>query len=263
MPDCQIIDPLVTPYVDGELPDRERARVDEHLHRCPPCEARVVAERAVRDLIRERRRDLERDCASPALRKTCAGLARLDARTDAVGDARVSPVAITWGWTTRFAPFAAAAALVLIVSGAFLYRLTDVSTRVMAAELTADHVKCFAMNRMLRPSDEPSIVRRSMASLFGWPVRLPENPERAGLELVGGRPCLYGEGRVAHLMYRHNGAPVSVFMLPGTVRPEEVVEVMGHEAAVWSSGSRTFVLITREPRDQMQQMVSFVRASLE
>ena len=38
---------------------------------------------------------------------------------------------------------------------------------------------------------------------------------------------------------------------------------MGHEAAVWSSGSRTFVLITRESRDEVQQMASFVQASLQ
>jgi anti-sigma factor RsiW len=266
MPDCHSIDPLVTPYVDGELADADRVRVDQHLHRCPPCHARVAAERAVRDLIRERRRQLERECAPPALRTTCAALAAQTGPRDAWpggGRAPVRTVDIARRWTATLAGLAAAAVLVLFVGGAFLYRLTDSSARVMAAELTADHVKCFAMNGVVRPNDEPSAVQSAMLSLFGWPVRLPDPAAYAGLELVGARPCLYGEGRVAHLMYRHHGTPVSVFMLPGTVRPEEVVEVMGHEAAVWSSGSRTFVLIAREPRDDVQQIASFVRASLE
>ena len=36
------IDPLVTPFVDGELPDADRRLVDEHLRACPPCHARVA-----------------------------------------------------------------------------------------------------------------------------------------------------------------------------------------------------------------------------
>ena len=73
---------------------------------------------------------------------------------------------------------------------------------------------------------------------------------------------MYGEGRIAHIMYRHNGHPVSVFMLPKTSRAEALVDVMGHEAAVWSIGDRTFVLIAREPRGEVQRMASFVHAGL-
>jgi anti-sigma factor RsiW len=272
MPDCQTIDPFVTPYIDGALPDADRARVEDHLRRCPPCHSRVAAERAVRDLIHGRKHDLERECASPALKKACAGMfgrplvvsGDRDRGAPGAGGprARPRPDALLAAWAARFAPSALAATLVLVVGGAFLYRVTESSARLMAAELTADHVKCFAMNRMLQTDDTPSDVRRSMESHFGWTLQLPENPQRAGLELVGARPCLYGEGRVAHIMYRHNGVPVSVFMLPDSVRPQEVVEVMGHEAAVWSSGSRTFVLIAHESRDAVQQMASFVQASL-
>jgi hypothetical protein len=51
-------------------------------------------------------------------------------------------------------------------------------------------------------------------------------------------------------------------MLPDSVRPQELLDVMGHEAAVWSSGGRTFVLIAREPRDEVERMASFIQASL-
>ena len=100
-----------------------------------------------------------------------------------------------------------------------------------------------------------------MASGFDWQMHLPEHAERAGLELVGARPCLYGEGRVAHIMYRHNGHPVSIFMLPRSARAEELVEVMGHQAAIWSVGNRTFVLIAREPRAEVERMTSFVHGA--
>ena len=37
---------------------------------------------------------------------------------------------------------------------------------------------------------------------------------------------------------------------------------MGHQAAIWSVGDRTFVLIAREPRDEVERMTSFVHAAL-
>ena len=165
-------------------------------------------------------------------------------------------------WRARVAPLALAASLVLILGGTFVYELTDRSTRVLAAELTADHVKCFGLNAILGTHEEPASVERSMASGFGWRMRLPAQPDGAGLELVGARPCLYSEGRVAHIMYRHRGRPVSVFMLPKKTRAEELIEVMGHEAVVWSAGDRTFVLIANEPRAEVAELASFVHAGL-
>jgi anti-sigma factor RsiW len=253
---CSQLVPLVTPYVDGELPPDARARVDAHIRVCAPCYSRIAAERGVRELIQAHRAGLSAECASSVLRERCAGL--LAGR----GAPRRGSLLAGAFWRERFVPFALAATLVLIVGGAFLYQLTDGSARVMAAELTADHVKCFAMNDVLGTREQPMTVQASMSSHFGWMLQLPQNPQRVGLELVGARPCLYGEGRVAHLMFRHHGVPVSVFMLPSSVRPQEIIEVMGHEAAVWSSGQRTFVLIAREPRQDVEQLASFVQASL-
>jgi len=156
-----------------------------------------------------------------------------------------------------------AAALVLLVGGAFVYRVTDSSPRVMAAELAADHVKCFAMNMLLRTHHSSEAVEDEMASRFGWQMDLPSHPERAGLELVGSRPCLYGEGKIAHIMYRHNGHPVSLFMLPHTAKSEQLIDVLGHEAAVWSVGDRTFVLVAREARSEVERLAAFVHRTLQ
>jgi len=251
MADCRKLDPLVTPYVDGELDARERADVDSHLRVCPPCHSRVTAEQAVRDLLHARKHALELECASAALRAKCAGhkgIVRANKGYDPF---------------SRVRALALAAALVLVVGGAFLYEATDRSSRVMAAELVADHVKCFAANRVLGTTTQSAgLVEQSLASSFGWHVRLPPSPQEIGLELIGARPCLYGEGRMAHLMYRHNGQPVSVFMLPNASRQEALVSVLGHECAIWSEGDRTFVVVARERREDMAHVASFVRASL-
>ncbi len=257
MNSCSTIDPLVTPYIDEELAAADCARIEQHLRACPPCYQRVAAERAVRALIQVRKPALRHECASLKLRTACARLTSNAARPSA--GATLPPGAV---WRARLGPVALAASVVLLVGSAFVYQVTDRSTTVMAAELTADHVKCFALNSLLGTHQAPSVVESSMAGSFGWQARLPEDPERAGLELVGARPCLYGEGRVAHIMYRYHGQPVSLFMLPQSTRPESLTEVMGHECAVWSTGNRTFVLISREPRDDVARMASFVQASL-
>ena len=266
MPDCKKLDPFVTPYVDGQLDSADRAEVDAHLRVCPPCHARVVVEQSVHDLLSARKQALKHECASTSLRTRCAGIAGRrpdDARlkSDAVGGSP-NPAISRPAWRARSRPLALAASLVLVVGGAFLYGVTDRSNRVMAAELVADHVKCFGLNRLLNTQQQASIVEGAMASSFGWRVRLPEQPQLIGLELVGARPCLYGEGRVAHVMYRHNGRPVSLFMLPKTVRPSDLLNVMGHEAAIWPSGDRTFVLVAREPRAEVERMAAFVHAAL-
>ena len=284
MRSCESIDLLVTPYIDRELPDDDRQAVDQHLRACPPCYSRVVAEQAVRDLVHARQPELNKKEAPPSLRARCAALtAGLTAPRDhedvvqpavigqvvplplpakAVQPRSGGPLSGRPGWTARLAPFALAASLVTVVGGAFLYQATKRSTRVMAAELAADHVKCFAMNAALGTRQAPSAVESTMLSSFDWRMHLPADPSRAGLELIGARPCLYGEGKIAHIMYRHQGRPVSLFMLPGTERAQGLVEVLGHEAAIWCVNDRTFVLVSREPKQDVERLAAFVRSSL-
>lgn len=275
MSNCESIDRLVTPYVDGQLADVDRRAVDDHLRACPPCHSRVSAERAVRDLIHARRKMLTSACAPDSLFERCAKLAVPDPQsssptTSPEPRASVSPIAVARGRPAGprsgrralLAPLAAAASLVLIVGAAFLYQLTASSNRVMAAELAADHLKCFALNGVLRTHDDASAVESSMLSGFGWRMQLPQKASSAGLELVGSRPCLYGEGKIAHIMYRHNGEPVSLFMLPRTARAEEFVQVMGHNAAIWCANNRTFVLVAHESRAEVERIATLVQAGL-
>ena len=253
MTECQHVDVLATPYVDGEISQADRELVDRHMRACGGCRGRVRAEQAIRALMRDRRPALSSEVPA-ALRARCAATARLSA----------SPSGAVAIWRAHLMPLALAASLVLIVAGSFVYELTAHSTQVMAAELTADHLKCFrVLNNVFGTRHDAPAVESSMASRFDWPMQLPEHPERAGLELVGSRPCLYGEGMVAHIMYRHHGNPVSLFMLPNTARTQELVEVLGHEAKIWCVGNRTFVLLSRQSKPEIEQLASFVQAGLQ
>jgi anti-sigma factor RsiW len=249
MSDCQRLDPLVTPYIDDQLSGADRRAVEAHLRACAPCHSRVGAERAVRELIHAQKAALDRTRAPDGLHAQCCALAALAGTASATLPRAASRTS---------APATLAA---LLVGGALLHQLTGSSSRVLAAELTADHMKCFAMNGLLHTHDGSATVERSMLSGFGWRMRVP-GTSTSGLELVGSRLCLYSEGKIAHIMYRHNGEPVSLFMLPRSVRAQEVVQVLGHEAAIWCAGDRTFVLVAREPREEVERMASVVQASL-
>jgi anti-sigma factor RsiW len=261
MPNCQSIERLVTPYVDGDIAAAERTLIESHLRVCAPCHSRVAAERAVRALMDTHRASLCAERASSSLRDIC-GRAAEDAARPVRSAFLPSRVPRVGGAGARWRPMALAASLVVIVGGAFTYQLTARSTTVLAAELAADHVKCFAANQLLGTHEDLATVESAMASGFGWTAHLPANASQEGLELVGERPCLYGEGRVAHIMYRYQGRPLSLFMLPDTERGESLVKALGHECAVWSEGGRTFVLVSREPRSDVQRLATYVRASL-
>jgi anti-sigma factor RsiW len=263
MSSCASIDSLVTPYVDGELPASDRGLVEYHLGVCASCRGRVAAERAARDLLVERRLSLQ--CSAPTLlRARCTAAidgarrqtAKVAASSILAGTPRGRPV-----WRARFAPLAAAAALVVVAGGAFLYEATGRSTRLMAAELAADHVKCFTMNAAFGTQHSAESVRHTLASSFDWRTDVPRTAD-GELKLVGARPCLYGQGKVAHIMYRHNGHPVSLFMVPRTERPAQTLDTFGHACAIWSKDQRTFVLVSREPRDEMEKLAAVMQASM-
>ena len=255
MSDCKKLEPSLTSYVDGELAAAERPQVEHHLSKCPPCHARVAAERAVRALIHARKADLGAERASDLLRSRC--------RARAAGEPAHRRVGVAAWVRSGLAPMALAASLVLVVGGAFVYQATLASPRLLAAELAADHVKCFGMNAVLGTHESTESVESAMLGGFGWRAHMPERFERMGLTLVGSRPCLYGGGKIAHLMYQHDGHPVSIFMLPKVVRAEELIDVLGYEAAVWSAGGRTFVLIAREPKAEVEQMAAVAHAALQ
>src|SRR4051812_36788599 len=197
MPIFNLTNPPSRPFIGGQLPDSDGRLAEAHLPAAPPCHSRVTAERAVHELIRARKPTLCAVAAPAAVHRRCAALARGEQPAAAtpsdlpLADERpsvftpqsaINPQSVIRNppsvirnppsvirnsqsaWRTRLAPYALAASLVVIVGGAFLYQATDRSARVLAAELTADHVKCFAMNSALGTHQGPAVVESSMAS---------------------------------------------------------------------------------------------------
>ena len=67
-------------------------------------------------------------------------------------------------------------------------------------------------------------------------VKVPPSLPAEKLELLAVRRCLYGDGRAAHLMYRLDGEPVSLFIVPGLTRPAAELSLFGHDASGVDAG---------------------------
>jgi len=227
--DCRQMEALLPPYVDGEATQALRATVESHLSRCAACRESVEAQRQVRTLLVSRRTTL----AEPAPFGLAADVRR-------VVDARRARPAPAW---SRLSAFAAAAAVVVAVIGTFSWA-TGRSSVLLAAQLTLDHLKCFVIDG--DEHDHPMTAAAAQVEFheaFGMDVRLPEPPAGSPARLVSVRQCLYGEGWIAHALYRVDGEPVSLFVLRGEQASPADVEAFGRHAAVISRGGTTYVVV--------------------
>jgi anti-sigma factor RsiW len=240
---CREIHRLTTPYVDAEASANELAAVERHLRRCPACQRRVAAERAARETLKRHCRSalVEGPPAPEALR---AKLTHLLAGTVAVRASR-------WRRT------AAAAALVAACTVSVMAIFTQSSATVLAAQLAADHVKCFFASTD-RGTLDPAQVGDHLRTRYGFDVPVPASSPAIGLRLVGARRCLSGDGRTAHLLYSWNGESISLYVIPDDNRPSADVHVMGHDERIWSRHNRTYVLVSAETARDLTPVVGYL-----
>ena len=229
-PTCRRICDLLAQYADGTLSSTERAEVQRHLEACPPCRVIAGKECGARQLLRACADRLRAGEVPETLRSRCHELSRRSAASRL--------------WSRPSVRLAAAAVLV-IFTGSLLSVVTRHSDALLAAQLTADHVKCFAL---FGPDEGRSLdaaqAQQMLQERFGMEVHVPPSSAADGLQLVNARRCLYADGRVPHLMYQANGQDISLFVLEGESRPPAEFTALGHHTRIWSRGDRTFVLIT-------------------
>ena len=280
MKNCREVEPLLTPYVDGEGAPDDRAAVAEHIAACDCCRDEVSAQRAARDVLQARRGGL-RNCASARLRARCAAHAQVPSGSSrkpqgpyvasapdivASGFSRkILPDPVASGFSRKILrrlPIAAAATIVLAVGGVFGLGLNN-RVQALALQMTLDHVKCARFNNSTTPEDPVAAAQRWTAK-FGWPLTVPPSSEPAGLELRAVRRCGVTDGRVAHLIYQWHGQPLSVYVLPSkALEGSAKVERFGHDSVMWSQNGRTYVVLASASRRlELDGVVQYVRANV-
>ena len=244
---CEQVRSLLAPWVDGEIGAAERAGMDAHLGVCAPCATRAAGERAARDVLQRTRPALLADKAPDALR------ARVRAHAS-----RRPPALRSW----RRLPIAIAATLVLAFSGLTLHVATGRSTTLLAAQLAADHVKCH-LTEPDRGRVNATDVQHRLAELYGFHARVPESSPDERLTLIGARRCLTGEGTNAHILYRLDDRPVSLYVVPNEARTDATVDVLGRQAVLWSRDNDTYVLVADKGTTDLGRIARYMRHATE
>jgi anti-sigma factor RsiW len=249
MATCHDLDRLLTSYLDAEAGAADRQAVERHLGECPPCARRAAAEGAARRVVTVRAAVLAIP-APEALRRRCAALAP---------GARSAGWWIAMGWHP--AVLAAASAVMIGLAATVGYGVVTDSPTLLVAELTLDHLKCFALFEPREARGDPAAVAREMQADYGWQVGVPGSLPGAHLTLIGARRCYAITGRMAHVMYRHEGRAVSLFVLPGTSRVAARVELAGHVARIWSRHANTYVLLGSEGEPALQRVATYFQSA--
>jgi anti-sigma factor RsiW len=248
---CHDMAALVTPYVDGMLGPGEVALADRHFAACPACGTLLGAERAVRTLLREEATVL-REPAPAALRERMQPAARVVA---------FAPRAATRRPLWRRVPLAAAASLLVALTGIAAAGLLAPSGTLLAAQLTLDHLKCTWLTHGDTGPD-PVAAAHAWREQYGWDISVPPSSTAPQLRLVGVRRCLFSDGAMAHLVYEHAGQSVSVFILPTARAASPETAIMGHEMVTWSHDGRTYAVVADLARDEMARVGAFLRGQV-
>lgn len=230
--DCKQFEGSLAAVADGGAPPDEAARVARHVESCPACRQALATQSTARAVLRARAAHLA-VTAPPGLRTRIAATAQAE---------KAGAGILSWGG--RLSAFAAAAVVVLAIGAALLPVVTVRSTVVLAAQLALDHLKCFSIDG---DGDGPAISKADAEATiqreYGWTIAVPPSAAAEGIALLAVRRCLYGDGFAAHVLYRVEGKPVSLFIMPGLARPAAELGILGHDAVVWTQGDRTYMLV--------------------
>jgi len=244
---CREVEEKLASYVDGAA-NGNAAAIAAHLATCDACRQLAHAQSVARTVLKARAAQLS-PIAPPGL------------RTRIIANTANQPQEPILAWTGRLTAFAAAAMFVLTLGAVLLPVATIRSTTLLAAQLALDHLKCFTIEG--DADGAPIAKQQAEATLkqdFDLIVKVPASLAAEKLELMAVRRCLYGDGRAAHLMYRLDGEPVSLFIVPGMSRPAAELSLFGHEQVVWTQGDRTYMLVARGGAgDGLARVASYLR----
>ena len=181
----------------------------------------------------------------PGLRSRCESIVREQA------GARVT------GWRRTLVPTVLSVILLVFTASAIFSLATRRSDAVLAAQLTADHSKCFKLFVDGDASMSAEEAERLLSQQYGWKIHVP--PSTNGVQLIGVRRCLYADGLIPHVMYRSNGEDLSLFVLNGVTRNASDLVTFGYRSQIWTRGNTTFVLVSPpEKNDRLAEATQYM-----
>jgi anti-sigma factor RsiW len=231
--ECRRVAERLTSWADEALAPAEQADLNRHLAACGACRQAAALEHGGRTLLRTQAARLRSRPLPQGLQSRCEALIR--------------PRPTQPMWRRPLVSAAFAAGLVLFIITLVLALGTSRSATLLAAQLTADHLKCFhLLGEPDNGTDDATALEAILRSRYDWHAPVPPSSDDGQVQLLGVRRCLYAEGAVPHVMYRANGQDMSLYRLNGVSRDRADVVTLGYRSRMWSGGDATYVLVSRD-----------------
>jgi anti-sigma factor RsiW len=243
---CEIWQNKLDPYLDSELPERELAEVESHLHTCTSCAADALG-----------RLQLKRMMQAAAARYSPTPEFRLRIEQSIRAKSRWS-----FGWIAQLA--AATAVLLAIVGAAALWMRHSAREQALT-ELADLHVTTLASTN---PVDVISTDRHTVKPWFAGKLPFTFNlPELAGspFTLVGGRMVYFEHNPGAELLFALRKHHLSVFIfqenagvISGNASPT-TARRLAFNMETWTESGLRYVVISDASASEVHQLSELLR----
>lgn len=247
---CRDLDPLIYPYLDGELDETERDRLDAHAADCPPCRSRLSREAAFQGTLRRSAQVRGRTPAPEALRELLrSGIRREQRRVQMLSWAR-------WG----------TAALVAAAASASWMELRPGHREQMLEEATLRYQRRLPFEVTQASHTD---VEQWFDDKLSYRVPVPRLP---GATILGARLSNVKEHDAAYIAYQvapSAAAPrerrMGLFVLEDSAEeipsirsyPQiSVRSVRGFTVASWRSGGLVYELVSDVDEPELRWMLA-------
>jgi anti-sigma factor (TIGR02949 family) len=236
-------------YLDGELGERERVELREHIEGCAECGPEAAAFARLRDGIRE---SAPMYPAPEALRSQIRSALRR-------ADPHASAMARGPGWLA----YAASILIAVAVGSGGTFLLTgERQENTVANELIDSHLRSLLANHL---TDVASSDKHTVKPWFAGRTDVaPPGIDLAaqGFPLVGGRLDLIQGQPVPALVYRAGKHIINVFVLPA--QPSELSEAVtrrGYTLRHWRKGDLGYWAVSDASPDEFAKFEHAFRAA--
>lgn len=209
--DCNDVIDHISAAIDGEIDSALKSRFEEHICACPSCRNEFELEQLTKTFVRKH------------LRHRAVPAHVADEIDQIVARAVDPPRTARWAGfdAIRRRPVWAAAAVVVVAAGIFLLSRPAGPTRHLHTHPADGNVIHLTYNNFdeiltgsLVPqvsSPDPSIVKSFFTGKTNFDVAVPRLRD---CTLIGGLYSEYHQGRLAHIVYRHNDCVIYLFQAP-------------------------------------------------
>lgn len=234
---CEELDPLLHPFIDGELVAADQAELESHLLTCETCAKKVHQERLAVDLIRSQAKAAQPRAPEALKLKLLEGIH---------AESRIAQRRAAMRWAA-----AAAAAGIAIFAGQREWRALQ--AKLLVEDGVAIHIKQYPLDVR---GERTAELETAIASQLGYNVHVPQIPNATAT----GARFIHVRGKDAVLIrYQLTGhsQPLSLIVADDELTRDEPEydAAKGYNAVTWHDGNVGYHLLTDLDEQDIRQLV--------